>query len=87
MSPTYLVSPTNPSMSDLIDRGYIADWKTPTHDRFTLDMRIKTHAYAAYSANPNYTVYKYEQGNSGRGEDTLGLEGHSRPASSRAASP
>ena len=51
-----LSSSDQPTMADLVERGYIADWRVPTHDRFTPDMRIKSHVY---SLTPAYAVFIY----------------------------
>ena len=38
-------------LPELDDTTSIADWRTPTHERFSADMRIKTHVY---SLTPTY---------------------------------
>lgn len=45
-----------PSMADLIERGYVAEWKVPSFDRLPPDMRIKTNAYSP-SLNSDIIVY------------------------------
>src|ERR1700744_1973514 len=40
-------------MEDLVNRGYIADWKIPTFDRMPPAMRMKTSAYTAYMVVEN----------------------------------
>ncbi len=48
-----------PSVIDLIDRGYISEWKVPTYDRFSEDSRVRTHSYVGWiidsgiAYNPN----------------------------------
>lgn len=37
-----------PSMVDLVDRDFVANWKVPSYDRIPEDSRIKTHSYTAY---------------------------------------
>ena len=52
-----LSSSDQPTMADLVERGYIADWRVPTHDRFTPDMRIKSHVYSLTpGSTPNVSV-------------------------------
>lgn len=55
-----LSSSDQPTMEDLVDRGYLADWRVPTHDRFSDDMRLKTHVY---SLTPTYAVFIYNTKN------------------------
>jgi iron(III) transport system substrate-binding protein len=42
-----------PSMVDLINRGYVADWQVPTYDRVPAYARIKDNAYAAWINDVN----------------------------------
>ena len=48
-----------PSVADLVERGYIANWRVPTFDRLPPEARMKTHAYTSYlgdadvAYNPN----------------------------------
>ena len=67
-----------PSMADLVDQGYIVDWKVPTLDRVPLDARIKTHAYASYIID-GAIGYNPTKGLARRSCDFgAGLERHSR---------
>ncbi len=48
-----------PSMVDLVENGYISEWKVPTYDRLPPDAKIKNHSYVAWiidsaiAYNPN----------------------------------
>ena len=43
----------SPSMIDLVNRHYVAEWKVPTFDRVPPDARIGTNAYAAWVNDVN----------------------------------